>query len=81
MVGLNCYFLLFLILFTNVCQKAFNFVNFDKTCRKKVKTCTKTLTSYVRDLKKFVEYESTSECQLCNFSYESVLVKTFNFIK
>ena len=33
---LKCYFRLFLILFTNVYRKAFNFVNTDKTCHKKV---------------------------------------------
>ena len=30
--------------------------------------------------KEFTDYETNNECQLCNFSWESVLGKTFNFI-
>ena len=80
-IGLKCYFLLFLILFTNVYQKTFNFVNTDKPCRKKAKACEKTFTSYVVRSKKFVDYESTNKCQLYNFSKKGVLIKTCNFIK
>ena len=34
----------------------------------------------VARFKKFVDYGTTNECQLCNFSKESVLGKTFNYI-
>ena len=44
--------------------KTFNFAVTEKPCRKKAKACEKTFTSS----KKFVEYETTNECQLCRFS-------------
>ena len=49
-------------------KKTFNFVNTDKPCCKKAKPCEKTFNSYVARLKKFVDYETTNDCQLYNFS-------------
>ena len=66
-VELKCYSLLFLIRFPNVYQKTVNFVNTDKPCRKKVKACENTFTSYVARSKKF---ETNNECQLCNISFQ-----------
>ena len=47
--------------------KTFNFGNPFKPCRKS-KACKKTFTSYVARFKKFIDYETTNECQLNNFS-------------
>ena len=44
--------------------KTFNFVNTDKPCHKKAKACEKTFTCYVVRSKKFVDKETTNECQL-----------------
>ena len=44
------------------------FAQTDKSCRTMANACAKTFMSYVARFKKFVDYESTSECQLCNFS-------------
>ena len=44
------------------------FANTDKSCRKKAKACEKTFTSFLPRLKKFVDYKTTNECQLCSFS-------------
>ena len=60
--------LLFPILYANVYHKTFNFVNSDKPYCKKAKLCEKIFSSYVARFKKFVDYETTNECQLCNFS-------------
>ena len=48
-------------------KKSFNFVNTDKPCCNKAKIYEKTLTSYVARFKKFVDYETTNECQLCSW--------------
>ena len=59
--------------------KTIQLVNTDTPCRKKAKACEKTFTKTVtqRDSK---NYETTSECQLFNFSLESVYGEAFNFI-
>ena len=67
-IGLRCYFLLLLILYANVYQRTFHFVNTEKRPCKKAKAYEKTFSSYVARFKKFVDYETTSECQFCNFS-------------
>ena len=40
----------------------------DKSCCKKAEPCEKTFSSYVARLKKIVDYETTNQYQLCNFS-------------
>ena len=49
----------------------------------KAKSCKKNFHQnccYITRFEKFVDYETTSKCQLCNFSEENVLGGTFNFI-
>ena len=48
------------MIFTNVYQKLFNFVNTDKPCRNKANASEKTFISYVESFKKFVDYETTN---------------------
>ena len=60
--------------------KKFNFVNTYKPCLKKAEASEKTFPNYVAWSKIFVDYETTNNCQLCHFSEESVVGKTFHFI-
>ena len=70
------YFQYYLQMFT----KKFNFVNTYKPCLKKAEASEKTFPNYVAWSKIFVDYETTNNCQLCHFSEESVVGKTFHFI-
>ena len=49
-------------------KKTFNFANSDKPGRKKVMVCEQSFTSYLATYKIFVDYETTNERQLYNFS-------------
>ena len=49
-------------------KKTFNFENTDESRFRKAKLCEKTFSNHVAMLKKFVDYETTNECKLCNFS-------------
>ena len=53
-------------------KKTFDFVDTDTPCRKKAKACECEKifhqNCYLERFKKFVDYDTTSACQLCNFS-------------